>query len=264
MKRHIFNIHGKDITVSRSKKDHGKSAHGIPTHVYNTNNVKKCKENITIIIKVSCPGCRDTFDTVSGLAHHVDDIHIKISPSLENLPKEKTMFLRWSGHFNELMAMPGILVFQQRRDDYNDLPTDLFPSTLLTTTRKETLVNASIDHLTVCGWKHHSSPQDSIGPTKNECAVIMAIVSLLSYLYDYDMKPLSEVHLISSYTHSFMHSLLSAKKPAKVAHCSNVVPEEFDDTIDRPDYKIDVYASSGHRFSYTNAYGEISIGCASS
>lgn len=102
-----------------------------------------------------------------------------------------------------------------------------------------------------------SSPQDSIGPTKNECAVIMAIVSLLSYLYDYDMKPLSEVHLISSYTHSFMHSLLSAKKPAKVAHCSNVVPEEFDDTIDRPDYKIDVYASSGHRFSYTNAYGEV-------
>lgn len=109
MKRHIFNIHGKDITVSRSKKDHGKSAHGIPTHVYNTNNVKKCKENITIIIKVSCPGCRDTFDTVSGLAHHVDDIHIKISPSLENLPKEKTMFLRWSGYFKQIPRLSSIV-----------------------------------------------------------------------------------------------------------------------------------------------------------
>ena len=48
-----------------------------------------------------------------------------------------------------------------------------------------------------------------------------------------------------------MHGLLSAKKPSKVAHCSNIVPEEFDDAVDRPDYKIDVYASSGYRFSYT-------------
>ncbi|CEG65679.1 hypothetical protein RMATCC62417_02413 [Rhizopus microsporus] len=165
MKRHIFNIHGKDITISRSKKVHGKSAHGIPTLVYNTNNVKKCKENTTIIIKFSCPGCRDTFDTVSGFVHHVDNSHIKILPSLKNLlPKEKRWFLDGQdvsskfrdyhqlcnlasrttefaieSHFTELLAMPGILVFQQRRDDYDDLPTDLFSSTLLTTTRKETL-----------------------------------------------------------------------------------------------------------------------------
>ncbi|KAI8970383.1 hypothetical protein BDF20DRAFT_916195 [Mycotypha africana] len=71
------------------------------------------------------------------------------------------------------------------------------------------------------------------------------------------MKPLSEAHLTSSYIYPFMHGLLSAKKPSKVAHCSNIIPEEFDDTIDRPDYKIDVYASSGYRFSYTNAYGEV-------
>ncbi|CEG79747.1 hypothetical protein RMATCC62417_14176 [Rhizopus microsporus] len=34
--------------------------------------------------------------------------------------------------------MSGILVFQ-RKGDYDDLPTDLFPSTLLTAARKETL-----------------------------------------------------------------------------------------------------------------------------
>ncbi|ORX62210.1 hypothetical protein DM01DRAFT_243718, partial [Hesseltinella vesiculosa] len=83
-----------------------------------------------------------------------------------------------------------------------------------------------------------------------ECAVILAMVALLSYLYDCDMKPLSEAHLASSYVHPFMHGLLSTKKPSKVAHCSDIIPDEFDDVIDRPDYKIDVYASSGYRFSY--------------
>ncbi|CEP09649.1 hypothetical protein [Parasitella parasitica] len=71
------------------------------------------------------------------------------------------------------------------------------------------------------------------------------------------MKPLSEAHRTSSYVHPFMHGLLSAKKPSKVAHCSNIVPEGFDDDVDQPDYKIDVYASSGYRFSYTNAYAEV-------
>ncbi|KAI9485360.1 MAG: hypothetical protein EXX96DRAFT_624838 [Benjaminiella poitrasii] len=85
----------------------------------------------------------------------------------------------------------------------------------------------------------------------------MAIVALLSYLYDCDMKPLSEAHLTSSYVHTFMHGLIPAKKPSKVAHCSNIVSEEIDDAVDRPDYNVDVYASSGYRFSYTNAYGEI-------
>ncbi|KAI9018550.1 hypothetical protein CLU79DRAFT_889120 [Phycomyces nitens] len=85
----------------------------------------------------------------------------------------------------------------------------------------------------------------------------MAIVALLSYLYDCDMKSLSEAHLTSNHTHQFMHGLLSVEKPSKVAHCSNIVIDEFDDAVDRSDYKIDVYASSGYRFSYTNAYGEI-------
>lgn len=164
MKWHIFNNHGKDITISRSEKDNGKSAHGVPTHVYNTSNVKKYKENTTTIIKLPYPGCRDMFVTVSRLAHHVDDSRIKISSSLESFsPKEKRWLLDGQdisskfhdyrqlrilalrttdfaieSHFNELLAMSDILVFQ-RRSDYDDLPTDLFPSTLLTAARKETL-----------------------------------------------------------------------------------------------------------------------------
>ncbi|CEI92127.1 hypothetical protein RMCBS344292_06398 [Rhizopus microsporus] len=168
--------------------------------------------------------------------------------------------------------MSGILVFQQR-GNYDDLPIDLFPSTLLTAAHKETLAKhyrrdtfqshvglalqsinqrfvdenitetgAKIEFLSLCEPVAKSSSQNSIGPTKDECAVIMAIVSLLSHLYDCDMKPLSEAHLISSYIQPFTHDHLSAKKPAKVAHCSNVVPEEFDDAIDRSDYKVDVYA----------------------
>ncbi|PHZ09879.1 uncharacterized protein RHIMIDRAFT_293860 [Rhizopus microsporus ATCC 52813] len=182
--------------------------------------------------------------------------------------------------------MSGILVLQ-RRSNYEDLPTNIFPPSLLTAARTEILskykrntfqphvrsavqsiiqqfvdeniteTRAKIELLSLCEPVVTPLPQDSIEPTEYECAIIMAIVALLSYLYDCDMKPLSEAHLNSSYVHPFMHGLLSAKKPAKVAHCSNIIPEEFDDAVDRPDYKIDVYASSGYRFSYTNAYGEV-------
>ncbi|KAG1305208.1 hypothetical protein G6F64_008561 [Rhizopus arrhizus] len=312
MKRHIFTKHSKDLT-SRSKKDHGNSTDGIPVHVYSTSNVKKyTQEGIAINIKFSCPGCRDIFNTVSELAHHVDNNHVKSAPSLENLsPKDKrwvldghdisNQFIEYrrsciaasrtaefavESHFNELLAMSGILVLQ-RRGNYEDLPTDIFPPSLLTAARTEILskykrntfqpyvrsavqsiiqqfvdeniteTRAKIELLSLCEPVVTPLPQDYIEPTEYECAVIMAIVALLSYLYDCDMKPLSEAHLTASYVHPFMHGLLSAKKPSKVAHCSNIVPEEFDDAVDRPDYKIDVYASSGYRFSYTNAYGEV-------
>ncbi|KAI9311817.1 hypothetical protein BX666DRAFT_2021173 [Dichotomocladium elegans] len=301
MKRHIFTKHCKDLS-SCSKKDHGKSTDGIPVHVYNKSNVKKyTQEGITIITKFACPSCRDIFNTVSELAHHVDNNHVKRTPSLEKLPPEDK---RWvidghdissrfqeyrqsciiasrmtefavESHFNELLAMSGILVLQRR----GNLPTDIFPPSLLMAARTELLAKyrrdtfqphvrsavqsiiqqfvdenitktrAKIELLSLCKPIVSPSPQDSIKPTEYECAVIMAIVALLSYLYD--------SHLTSSYIHPFMHGLLSAKKPSKVAHYSNIVPEEFDDAIDRPDYKIDVYASSGYRFSYTNAYGEV-------
>ncbi|ORE00728.1 hypothetical protein BCV72DRAFT_173983, partial [Rhizopus microsporus var. microsporus] len=85
MKRHIFTKHGKDLT-SRSKKDHGRSTDGIPVHVYNRSNMKKyTQKGTTISIKFACPSCRDTFNTVSELAHHVDNNHVKRAPLLENL-----------------------------------------------------------------------------------------------------------------------------------------------------------------------------------
>ncbi|KAI8394043.1 uncharacterized protein BYT42DRAFT_466298, partial [Radiomyces spectabilis] len=74
-----------------------------------------------------------------------------------------------------------------------------------------------------------------------ESAVIMAVVSLLLYLYDCHMKPLSEAYLVSSCIHPFMQGLLSAKKPAKLAHCLKIVPGEFDEAVDRTNYKSDVY-----------------------
>ena len=148
--------------------------------------------------------------------------------------------------------MSGILVLQ-RRGNYEDLPTDIFPPSLLTAVCTEILAKykrntfqphvrsavqsiiqqfvdenitetrAKIELLSLCELVVTPSPQDSIEPTEYECAVIMAIVALLSYLYDYDMKPLSEAHPTSSYVHPFMHSLSSAKKPSKVAHCPNIV-----------------------------------------
>ncbi|KAG1127479.1 hypothetical protein G6F42_006854 [Rhizopus arrhizus] len=234
---------------------------------------KYTQEGIAINIKFSCPGCRDIFNTVSELAHHVDNNHVKSAPSLENLsPKDKrwvldghdisNQFIKYrrsciaasrtaefavESHFNELLAMSGILVLQSAVQSI----IQQFVDENITETR------AKIELLSLCEPVVTPLPQDYIEPTEYECAVIMAIVALLSYLYDCDMKPLSEAHLTASYVHPFMHGLLSAKKPSKVAHCSNIVPEEFDDAVDRPDYKIDVYASSGYRFSYTNAYGEV-------
>ncbi|CEG73430.1 hypothetical protein RMATCC62417_08815 [Rhizopus microsporus] len=76
--------------------------------------------------------------------------------------------------------------------------------------------------------------------TEDERGVINAIVALLSYTYDCDMKPLSEAHLAASYIHPFVHGFLSSKMPAKVVHCSNIVVDENHDSNNRPDYKVDI------------------------
>ncbi|KAI9484770.1 hypothetical protein BDB00DRAFT_878486 [Zychaea mexicana] len=258
MKRHIFTKHGKDLTT-RSKKDHGKSTDGTPVHVYNTSNNSRITSTITIQFHEYRRSC---------------------------ITASRTAEFAVESHFNEVLTMSGILVLQ-RRGNYEDLPTDIFPPSLLTAARTEILAKykrntfqphvrsavqsiiqqfvdeiitetrAKIELLSLCVPDVTPPPQDYIEPTEYECAVIMAIVALLSNLYDCDMKPLSEAHLTSSYIHPFMHGLLSAKKPSKVAHLSNIVPEEFDDAVNRPDYKIDVYVSSGYWFSYTNAYGEV-------
>jgi hypothetical protein len=106
----------------------------------------------------------DIFNTVSGLVHHVDNNHVKRAPSLENLSPEdkrwvldghnissqfheyrrscitasRTAEFAVESHCNELLAMSGILVLQ-RRGSYEDLPTDIFPPSLLTTARTEIL-----------------------------------------------------------------------------------------------------------------------------
>ncbi|KAL0091825.1 hypothetical protein J3Q64DRAFT_1813304 [Phycomyces blakesleeanus] len=294
MKKHTFNKHDKDLT-SHSKKDHGKSTDRIPVRVYNTSNVKKYTQDTDIIIKFAFPGCRNIFNTASELENHVNNNLVKITLSLENLSPEdkrwvldgrdissqfhkyrryyitasRTAKFAAESRFNELLAM-------------SDLPTDIFSPSLLRIVRTGILVKykrntfhphiiqqsvdeditetrSVIELLPLCDPVVTSSPQDYIEPTEYGRAVIMAIVALLSYLYDCDMKPLSEAHLTSSYIHPFIHGLLSAKKPSKAGHCSNIVLEEFDNAVDRPDcdYKIDVYASSGYRLLYTSAYGEV-------
>ncbi|KAI8394042.1 uncharacterized protein BYT42DRAFT_609798 [Radiomyces spectabilis] len=163
MKRHIFSKHGKDLTP-RTNKDHGKSVDGFPVHVYNESNVKKyTKQRTTVIIKFACPSCNGLFNEASELSHHVNNNHIKIPPSLEDVPPAENRWLvqghdvstkfhdyrqmcilasrttdfAIETHFNELLAMSGILVLQ-RRDSYKDLPADVFPPSLLTAARNET------------------------------------------------------------------------------------------------------------------------------
>jgi hypothetical protein len=214
---------------------------------------KYTQEGTAINIKFACSGCRDIFNTVSEFAHHVDNNHVKRAPSLENLsPKDKrwvldghdvsNQFIEYrqscitasrtaefavESHFNELLAMSGILILQ-RRGNYEDLSTDIFPPSLLTAARTEILskykrntfqphvrsavqsiiqqfvdeniteTRAKIEFLSLCEPVVTPLPQDYIEPTEYECAVIMAMVALLLYLYDCDMKPLSEAHLTSS------------------------------------------------------------------
>ncbi|ORE04591.1 hypothetical protein BCV72DRAFT_210963, partial [Rhizopus microsporus var. microsporus] len=73
--------------------------------------------------------------------------------------------------------------------------------------------------------------------------VLDVIVALLPHLYDCDMKPLSESHLTGSYIRPFVHGLLSEKTLPAVPHCSNVIADENKDTNNRPDCKVDIYAS---------------------
>ncbi|KAG0734481.1 hypothetical protein G6F57_011072 [Rhizopus arrhizus] len=194
-------------------------------------------------------------------------------------------------HFNELLATSGIIVLQ-RRCNYESIPLEDVAPVLLQAARTVTLAKfthasfqphlqsqlksiiqrfvddeisdarAIIELLSLCEAipsleVQQEATASASMPTEGEQAVIMAISRLIPCLYECHMKELSEAHLTTSYIHPFIHGLLSAKKPAKVAHCSNIVPDEYDNLTDRPDYKIDVYAASGYRFSYTNAFGEV-------
>ncbi|KAG0927098.1 hypothetical protein G6F57_014233 [Rhizopus arrhizus] len=89
-----------------------------------------------------------------------------------------------------------------------------------------------------------------------EKSVIRAIVDLIPSIHDCTLNDLSEAHLSASFVHLMMHGLFSTKDPMKIAHCSNLVPDEQSESnVNRPDYKVDVYQA--YKYLYTNVYGEI-------
>ncbi|KAL7317882.1 hypothetical protein PS15m_004180 [Mucor circinelloides] len=238
-------------------------------------------------------------NTKSELASHVDSIHIVNNPSVQQLPTDghwimqqedillkfhhyrslciknsRTTTFTIEDHFNELLSMSGILVLQKRYD-YQSLPINIFPPTLLQamrsnviskyrrdtfnlqiSSRLKTIIQQYIDEEMEETRAKIELLTLSEEATEDERGVINAIVALLSYIYDCDMKPLSEAHLAASYIHPFVHGLFSSKMPAKVAHCSNIVVDENHDSNNRPDYKVDIYGQ-GYQYQHTNAYGEI-------
>ncbi|RCH80833.1 hypothetical protein CU097_002091 [Rhizopus azygosporus] len=293
-RNHIYRTHGKEVE-RRTKSDQGNAV-----HVYNKTNIEKYnKARIKILVKFACISCTNVMNTKSELASHVDSIHIVNNPSVQQLPTDghwimqredislkfhhyrslciknsRTTTFTIEDHFNELLSMSGILVLQKRYD-YQSLPINIFPPTLLQamrsnviskyrrdtfnlqiSSRLKTIIQQYIDEEMEETRAKIELLTLSEEATENERGVINAIVALLSYIYDCDMKPLSEAHLAASYIHPFVHGFLSSKMPAKVAHCSNIVVDENHDSNNRPDYKVDIYGQ-GYQYQYTNAYGEI-------
>jgi hypothetical protein len=161
--------------------------------------------------------------------------------------------------FNELLSLSGVLVLQKRYN-YQSLPTQLFPPELLQAMRAD-MINkyqrkyfdpqlflrlksiiqqyvddemvetcARIELLNICEQGN-----------EYEQSTINAVTSLIPFLYNCNMKSMSEIHLTTSYIHPFVHGLLSSKMPTKVAHCSNMIADELPDTNNQPDYKVDIY-----------------------
>ncbi|ORX47687.1 hypothetical protein DM01DRAFT_1396009 [Hesseltinella vesiculosa] len=91
------------------------------------------------------------------------------------------------------------------------------------------------------------------GPQQN---VIRAIESLIPTWKDVDLQSLSEGHLIASYVHPLIQSLLAVDSPSKISHCSNT-QIATDDLDQRPDYVVDVYQQ--YQFSHPSCFGEIKI-----
>ncbi|CAO3643707.1 unnamed protein product [Mucor fragilis] len=131
--------------------------------------------------------------------------------------------------------MFGILVLQKRYD-YQSLPINIFPPMLLQamrsnviskyrrdtfnlqiSSRLKTIIQQYIDEEIEETRAKIELLTLSEEATEDERGVINAIVALLSYIYDCDIKPLSEAHLAASYIHPFVHGLLSSKMPAQVA-----------------------------------------------
>ncbi|KAG1135461.1 hypothetical protein G6F37_012811 [Rhizopus arrhizus] len=188
--------------------------------------------------------------------------------------KAATTMLTVEDSFNELLSLSGVLVLQKRYN-YQSLPTQLFPPELLQAMRADIInkyqrksfylqlflrlksiiqqyvddemdeARTKIELLTICEQGN-----------EYEQSAINAVTSLIPFLYDCNMKPISEMHLTASYIHPFVHGLLSSKMPTRVAHCSNMIADELPDTNNQPDYKVDIY-SPGYEYQFTNVYGEV-------
>jgi uncharacterized C2H2 Zn-finger protein len=130
---------------------------GSSTHVYNSKNVKKYEQqDKQIIIKIACPSCIKLFDTQAEVALHVDSNHIKLKVATSNLPQQSNRWIlsdedismkfhRYRNsciralstttfsietHFNELLAMSGIVALQRRCNYESIPPEDVAPALL--------------------------------------------------------------------------------------------------------------------------------------
>ncbi|EIE76337.1 hypothetical protein G6F46_005590 [Rhizopus delemar] len=176
--------------------------------------------------------------------------------------------------FNELLSLSGVLVLQ-KRCNYHSLPTQIFPPELLQAMRADMINKCqrnSFDPQLFLRLKRiiQQYVDDEMDETRTkiellticeqgneyEQSAINAETALIPFLYDCNMKPMSEMHLTASYIHPFVHGLLSSKMPTKVAHCANMIADELPDTNNRPDYKIYIY-SPGYEYQFTNVYGEV-------
>ncbi|KAI8059022.1 uncharacterized protein B0P05DRAFT_574927 [Gilbertella persicaria] len=117
-----------------------KSTNEIPVHVYNTSNVKKyTQEGTAIIVKFACPDCREIFNTVSELAHHVDNNHVKRAPSLENLsPEDKRWVLDGHDVSSQFQEYRRSCITASRTAEFA-VESHIFPPSLLTAARTEIL-----------------------------------------------------------------------------------------------------------------------------
>ncbi|KAL0085660.1 hypothetical protein J3Q64DRAFT_1835288 [Phycomyces blakesleeanus] len=85
------------------------------------------------------------------------------------------------------------------------------------------------------------------GPQQN---IVRAIESLIPSWKDVDMEPLSKGHIIASYTHPLIQSLLAVNNPSN----TKIVADNINQ---RPDYVVDVYEQ--YQFSFPSCFGEVKI-----
>ncbi|ORX61444.1 hypothetical protein DM01DRAFT_1316184 [Hesseltinella vesiculosa] len=267
-RRHVFQAHGlRDLPA--------KAMSGFRPLVYNSSNLAKyTNQGKTIVVKFACISCPMAFEEKAELARHVDCQHVfPTNMSMDELPAgdhwligDEDMTLKFYDYrcmcldtirsatpmtlhtqFNELLAVSGILVLQ-RRNYYESLPVDTFGPGLLQAARASVL--ARFDH----------SLFDHAVQSKIQ-------VILSNYVEDewsgtktrLELLTLCEAPSTNAGSRSVLLAIegLLAFLPAKIAHCSNLIPDDLEHTANRPDYKVGVYASSGYGFAYTNAFGEV-------